>query len=469
MPVTKRPTVRIAFATFSSRKVVPLGMLHVASALRADGHQVFWHEASSTRQIVDAFRRDPVDVVGFGVTTGMHHVYLDWARAIKRHTRARTIFGGPHPTFVPSIIEHPSVDGAVIGEAEETIVQLVRALCEGSDRVVPGASYKSRQNGGPIIRGPVRPPPADLDALPAPAFDLIYDHHRDRARFPVKSFLASRGCAYRCSYCASAGYHALYGSHVKSLRLRSPAAVIEEIRNVDRKWGVGLIWLADASLLTNAAWAEELAARIRSDVRKPFFCKVRPDHVNASTAEMLARNGCSSVGLGVESGDDQVRTKVLGRAITRDQIVSACALLKQAGIRVVTFSMVGIPSETFDDALKTVDLNVACRPDYAEAMLLQPYPGTPLAAWAQSHGWFDGDFDRIGYSYLWSSPFCYQSPELRDRIERLQKLLGLAVEFPEVRAALPWLTRMPTQRLHDALFRVWYALGFNQRIHGRLS
>jgi anaerobic magnesium-protoporphyrin IX monomethyl ester cyclase len=461
--------MRIALAMLSSRKVVPLGTLYIASMLREHGHQVLWREATSGARLVGQLRRDCVDLVGFSATTGMHTVYLDWATEVRRHLGVRTVFGGAHPTFVPEMIDHPDVDALVIGEAEHTVVELLPQLrAASSQEPVAGAWYKAGQ--GPervVIRAPVRPPPDNLDELPSPAFDLIYDRYPERARFHVKPFLASRGCAYRCSYCASAGYHELYGPNVKHLRLRSPAAVVREIADVQRRWGLGLVWLADASLLTCPSWAEELATRIHADIRKPFFCKLRPDHVTAESARMLASRGCVGAGIGVESGDERIRRDILGRTISREQIVAACRHLREAGIRVLTFSMLGIPTETFEDAMRTVDLNVECKPDYAEAMLLQPYPGTPLGERAVREGWYDGDHDRIGYSYLAISPFKFDDDRQRDRIERLQKLMGLAVEFPEVRRVVRGLTRIAAPRVHDALFRVWYALGFGQRIHAK--
>ncbi|MBI5537487.1 MAG: B12-binding domain-containing radical SAM protein [Deltaproteobacteria bacterium] len=461
--------MRVALAVLASRNVVPLGMLYVASALREHGHQVFWKEARSARHLVQQLRRDRVDVVGFSATTGMHTVYLEWAAHVRRAFGVPTLFGGAHPTFVPEMIRHPDVDALVIGEAEHSVVELLPRLGAGTSREpIAGAWYKAgRGADAAVVRGPVRPPPQDLDALPSPAFDLVYDPFPRRARFHVKPFLASRGCAFRCTYCASAGYHALYGPKIRHLRLRSPAAVVREIGEVQRRWGLGQVWLADASLLSQASWAEELTGRIHRDIRSPFFCKVRPDHVTADAARMLASHGCQAAGMGVESGDDRIRREILGRTISREQIVAASRHLREAGIRVLTFSMLGIPTETFDDALKTVDLNVECRPDYAEATLLQPYPGTPLGERAVQEGWYDGDHDRIGYSYLAVSPFKYGSATDRDRIERLHKLLGLAVEFPEVRRVLGALTRLPMPRLHDALFRVWYAAGFGQRIHAK--
>jgi hypothetical protein len=180
--------MRIALAMLSSRKVLPLGMLYIASVLREHGHQVLWREATSGSRLVGQLRRDRVDLVGFSATTGMHTVYLDWAADVRRALGVRTLFGGAHPTFVPTMIDHPDVDALVMGEAEHTVAELLPQLrATSSQEPVAGAWYKAAR--GPervVIRAPVRPPPDNLDELPSPAFDLIYD------RYPERDKLAAR-------------------------------------------------------------------------------------------------------------------------------------------------------------------------------------------------------------------------------------------------------------------------------------
>jgi len=457
--------MRIALASLACSNVVPLGMLYVASALRRAGHVVQWCEVPNGAALVASLRELRSEAVGFGATTGMHAEYLRWAREVKRVLGIPTFMGGPHPTFVPWIVEDGGLDAICLGEAEESVVELVSRLRGGLDGgAIAGVWFK--RGDGRVEAGPLRPPVADPEDLPIPAYDLIYDGVPAKGAYPVKPFLASRGCAHHCTYCGNSGYLALYGGETEPVRRRKSASVVEEIRLVQRRWGLDRVWLADASLLDDATWAQDLVGRIRREVGRPFFCKVRADHVDARAARMLAQAGCSAVGVGVESGSDRLRRRVLGRRMSNEAIISACRYLHEEGIRVLTFNMVGIPTETFEEALDTVDLNIACGADFAEATLLQPYPGTAIARWAMRKGHFDGDFDVVDYSYLSTSPFRYEDTRERDRLERLQKLLGLAVEFPEVRAVLPWLVDWPAPRLHDALFRIWYRWGFGTRIHG---
>jgi hypothetical protein len=119
----------------------------------------------------------------------------------------------------------------------------------------------------------------------------------------------------------------------------------------------------------------------------------------------------------------------------------------------MAFSMLGIPGASLDDELRTLALNVACGIDLAAATILQPYPGTAIAEWAESKGFFDGNYDRLGYSYFDESPFRYPSKRARDRVTNLQRLFSYAVEFPEVRRNIRWLIDREPNRLFTYLFK----------------
>jgi anaerobic magnesium-protoporphyrin IX monomethyl ester cyclase len=184
------------------------------------------------------------------------------------------------------------------------------------------------------------------------------------------------------------------------------------------------------------------------------FCKLRPETASDRVVRALVDSNCTAVGVGIESGSERLRRDVLGRPRCNADILAGCRRLKARGIRILSFSMLGIPSETFDEALETVALNVACGVDFAAATILQPYPGTEIARYAVQHGHFDGDFERLGYSYFAQSPLVFPSERDRDRITNLQRLFSYAVEFPEVRTRIRWLVDRSPNRLFTSLFEV---------------
>jgi len=99
------------------------------------------------------------------------------------------------------------------------------------------------------------------------------------------------------------------------------------------------------------------------------------------------------------------------------------------------------------------------------ATILQPYPGTPIAKWAEERGLFDGNFDRLGFSYFAESPFRYPSRHDRERITNLQRLFCLAVEFPEVRTRLRRLIDRPPNRVYRFLFATRHTWGIKHTFY----
>ncbi len=173
----------------------PQGLLHLSSALKAAGHEV---------DLVVAQHQDPVEVarrwqpqiVGYSVMTGSQRYYLELNRRIRAVAPVFSVFGGPHPTFFPELIEEEGVDGICIGEGEAALVELAGTL--GRDDFDPHIPNWHLKWNGEIVRTLVRAFISDLDSLPAPDRDLLYDRDPASRRGKIKHFITSRGCPYNC-------------------------------------------------------------------------------------------------------------------------------------------------------------------------------------------------------------------------------------------------------------------------------
>lgn len=456
--------MHVTFVTLASGEVVSMGILYVAAALRRGGHEVRLLETDDADDMLRDLARNPTDIVAFSATTGLHRLYLAWARLVTRELGLRTLFGGPHPTYFPEVIDRPEVTAIVVGEGEWTTPELLAALAAGDGRAVPGAMYRHE---GVIVRGPPRPPEQDLDRLPFPDRSLYFDRRRDHREFPAKVFIASRGCPYRCSYCFNRTLNDMYRGQTRAVRFRSPAEVVREIDGVRKKWPLRLVWFLDANFVVSRGWLEELCGRLRREVRLPFYCKVRPNLVNASIARTLALGGCTGVGLGIEAADDHLRNGVLERNVSREQILESCHRLRDVGISVMTFNMVGLPGETYEMARASVDLNIEAGVTHALATVFQPYPGTRLGAYAVEQGYFDGNYDKLSANYFSGCTMREVVSGDRRRIENLQRLFALAVEFPEVRRRLDWLVERNLPRFYGKLFSAWHKQSFDRKFYLR--
>ena len=236
-------------------------------------------------------------VAAFSITTGLHRYYLSWARALKRRLEVHTVFGGPHPTYFPEFIETPYVDALCTGEGEEAFYEYLRAFMENHEKA-PSAPVQGfvHRFEGEILDGGFRPPVADLDSLPSPRWELFYDQNPVLARHKVKSFLASRGCPYRCSYCFNREWLERHRGTGPVVRTRDPYLVVEEINEVRHRWGARLVWFLDSNLACNKKWLYQFLPIYEREVGLLFFCKIRLNVVTEELAARLADAGCTSVG-----------------------------------------------------------------------------------------------------------------------------------------------------------------------------
>jgi len=453
--------VRVLFA-IKQIDYEPQGILHLSSMLKAAGHEVALTIASAENPVQFAVDFAP-HVVAYSVTTGSQGYYLELNRRIKERVDAFSVFGGPHATFFPEIIEEEGVDGVCRGEGEEALLDLVNAL-ERGEPLTTIANWWIKADGQ-IHRNPPRPLIGDLDSLPLPDRKLIYDKDRFTRRSKLKHFITGRGCPYSCTYCYNQGFHALYRGKGKPVRRRSVDSVLEELRWVKADYPLEFVVFLDDIFILPPDWVEEFCRRYPQTIGLPFFCNVRPNLVTRELMRQLKSAGCVSVGMGIETADDRLRNELLKRHISREQIIIASEIIREAGINLITTNMLGLPTGSLEVDFATLELNIACRPGYANAFLYQPYPRTALGDFTHQQGLMEGSFDDISISAWDRSILRFSSPSEKRQIENLNKLFAIAVEWPWLLPLVRWLIRLPRNALFWLAYKLWKGYAIKKRIH----
>jgi radical SAM superfamily enzyme YgiQ (UPF0313 family) len=163
--------------------------------------------------------------------------------------------------------------------------------------------------------------------------------------------------------------------------------------------------------------------------------------------------------IGVESGVEDLRVGVLKKGrLDNEGMRIAGRLIKDAGILLYTFNIVGIPGETVDMAMQTVDLNAAMGADHAWASICQPYPGTHLESWSVENGFLDADQAEkdFQYTYFIDTPL---KIEKKQDLCNLQKFLPLLVSQPWLKPLVKEAIRLPPNRGFELIFKSHYAWG----------
>ncbi len=220
-----------------------------------------------------------------------------------------------------------------------------------------------------------------------------------------------------------------------------------------------------AALRARARWLEEFAEKSPGAVGLPFFCNVRANLITPEIVKTLKQAGCASVGMGIEAGNDELRNRILKRNMSKEQIITACQTIREAGIHLISTNMLGLPGGSLAADFETLDLNVECRPSYANTFLFQPYPGTELGEYARAFGYSGETFDDIDESAWERSVLKFASEEEKRRIETLQKLFALTVEVPSLRPLTKQLIKLPNNRLYWLAHKLWKGYVIKKRIH----
>ncbi|GAB4333671.1 MAG: radical SAM protein [Desulfobulbaceae bacterium] len=378
----------------------PLGTLYVASALREAGHEVCFLNGAflSHEEILRTVTADPPEVIGLYSTTFGWPKAQQAARDLKTLVpEAFVMIGGPYPVAVKEkcLKECEWIDAVVTGEGEITVPALLDRLSRGASPAgVSGIAYRE---GRRIVVNSARPLITDLDSLPFPARDLLGDPDSyipapaTYKRKPVAVIMTSRGCNRKCIYCFQFDRERKSG-----IRYRSVDNVIREIE-LCLSQGYREIKFIDETLAADYDRAMELALEIRK--RKldfTWFASACVNQVDEPLFRAFREAGCWAILMGAESGV-QKNLNTLRKGTTLAQIRTAVRSAQDAGLKVFTPFLFGIPGETFADGLETIRFACELNPDVANFHCLTPFPGTELHENLDLYGTVSDDLSDYTY------------------------------------------------------------------------
>ncbi len=374
------------------------GVALLSAVLKRHGHTTSLYHLTHTpteAEFRDRVRSVRPDLVAFSSNSHYARRLGAWTAWARDASGAPVAVGGIHATLAPEeVAALPAVDFICVGEGENALPALCRALETGGD--ASGIANLWVRNGSGMRRNDPGPLWRDLDLLPEPDLSVFDFANLYPVRRGTFSYLMSRGCAFGCSYCCVHKLRNLAPAGGGFWRFLSPEYAVAQLRAlIDRYMpGAARVNFLDAILFPNRKWLEAFAPLYRDRIGLPFTCNMRADLLNPEVAKILADMGCRVVRMGVESGDQALTTEVLARRLDLDDIRRAFAVLREHGIRRWSYNMVGLPSESLGKALKTVRLNAEIRPDLALAFIFYPYPGTRLHDLGRAEGWLTArEFD----------------------------------------------------------------------------
>lgn len=324
------------------------------------------------QKLIDKILRFKPDVVGFSVMSGDIVFARRLARAVKSRTSPLVLFGGIHVTIHPhEVIAVPDVDMICVGEGEHPTLELLNAINSGQQYA--GIRNLWVKTDGAINRNELRPL-NDLDQLPAPDAALFYAPGQ-RMTYVT---LISAGCPFECSYCHNHILKQRYKGLGPYLRRKSVEKAIDELEEVNRTYQVDRVNFLDDSFTQNRSWVLDFCRQYQARIGLPFWCTSRVEQIDREMVRALRAAGCVRIRFGIESGDEEIRERILRRRMSNREIVEKLEIVREAGLEIETFFMVGIPGEGPREIKRSYELARQLRPDVLGVSTIVPYKGTQL-------------------------------------------------------------------------------------------
>lgn len=362
----------------------PQGLAYIAAALKKAGHYVeiysqdkYHYPDGHLREYLD---KNHFDIAGVGVIAG----YYQYRKLLKisesiNSSAQRPFFmlGGHGPSPEPEyFLDKTGADAVIIGEGEDTVVELAKALQDGSSlRNVRGIAFKE---GSKTIINARRPLIRDIDAIELPAYELFPVEYYRLLRMPhssnsdfVMPLLSGRGCPFKCTFCYRID---------EGFRIRSDQGIIDEIKLLKEKYGITYIAFSDELLMSSLERTASLCeSMLVSGVKIKWDCNGRLNFAKESLLKLMRRSGCVFINYGIEAMDDEV-LKNMNKALTTAQIIEGIEDTLKAGISPgfnIIFGNIGDSKSTLDKGVEFL----LKYDDGAQMRTIRPvtaYPGSPL-------------------------------------------------------------------------------------------
>jgi anaerobic magnesium-protoporphyrin IX monomethyl ester cyclase len=294
------------------------------------------------------------------------------------------IMGGPHGTIQPMELLNDGVDICVIGEAENTFLEIIKRYKSKKplDKI-PGTAYLNKIT-------PKKEFIKNLDNIPLPAYHLInmkryfelfkkgFSNRPYNASHKTIPIITSRGCPFNCCFCS---IHLHMG---RNWRAHSAKYVIKHIKHVTSKYKVKHISFEDDNLTLDTTRFEKILdgiSKLKTKITWDTPNGVRADRLTKSILKKAKKTGCKALVIGIESGVKRVLDKVIDKSLDLKQVIKISKSANEIGLTVSAFFMIGIPGETKQDIKNTLKFALKLNKLYnvmPSVTFAAPLIGTPM-------------------------------------------------------------------------------------------
>jgi anaerobic magnesium-protoporphyrin IX monomethyl ester cyclase len=379
------------------------------------------------------------DLIGITLIDSTIRFGLSFIERIK-DKKIPVITGGIGSTLnYKKILDSGLVNWVCIGEGEELIVELSKALSEEKDwSTLRNLCYKDKE--GNIIKNPLRKL-VKLDDLPCPDFS-IYEYFRFYRPYMEKvvrmlSVDLDRGCPHGCTYCGSPTLRKTYTQNKCGVyyRVKSFDKFFEETKYLIKAHDINFLYIMSETFLTLSLDKLKIfAERYKKEIGLPFHCQSRLDTFTEEKTKLLDDMGCSSLAVGLEHGSEKIRYEILNKRLTDKQIIDSFKILSKYNIIVTINNMIGFPDETRENVFETINLNRKVLKNFKARKTINvftfvPFMGTDLREVCIQKGYIDPN-EEIPFHFLKYSMLDMPSMS-KEEIHGLERTVAFYIQLPK--------------------------------------
>ena len=360
----------------------PLNLLNIGAILLKKGYSVHIIDGVSMKggmqEAVKSITALNPRFIGLTAMTAHIHASENMAAELKKNMPdIPIIIGGIHVSTLPveTLHKFPSFDIGVVGEGENTCIELIESIEKGEDLShVCGLVVRTKDG---IRLTPPREVIKNLDTLPLPAWHLLPDYVQTyqptlsrRVSLPSAYIVTSRGCPYSCSFCSNVVHGKTFRSYSVDYLMKMVAYMVDVYKVKD-------LAIYDENLALNKNRIIEFCQRlIHAKYDLTWSCDARADSIHEEILDLMYKAGCRSIWYGMESGNAEILKKY-NKMLTLEDLEKASMLTNQYKIKACGSFIIGGPGETENTIKDTIRFAKKIKLDYFVPFYYTPIPGAP--------------------------------------------------------------------------------------------
>jgi len=333
------------------------------------------------------------ELVGVSATEEVLYNAIGYLELIKKVApNTKTILGGAFAILAPDIaISFKNVDMVALGEGE----YILSDYCE---RIRSGAYYTNTKGimwkdslGSIHVNKPSRL--FDINSISPMRFDLFNRERFIRSMNGISKRIipleVSRGCTYKCSYCASSAFRIIFRDLGRWYRQKDVQKIKSDLEEYTSRYHPDYyLMLAENFLGVSSTYLKEFA-RMYNRHSIPFWINTRPETIKYEYISFLKEVGLDHITIGVECGNEKYRRDRLGRKYTNECLIKAFDICRDNGVKTTANIMIGLPNETREMIFESIRLVRMLGPDNVRLAIYQPYHGTNLHQYVVENNYYD--------------------------------------------------------------------------------